>query len=325
MGFMGTLEMRYEIVEWDFITNSAFQKMHAAGRVDFVRSIQPWPCPNHKWSIKTFNDVWIFDNPALRGAKRVLDVGASISAMPATLQNHKGLEAWVIDKYDFSQQQLYIDNIGGVDRFRELTQGVKVVHAYLGEKHDLPKAYFDVIYSLSVLEHFPYGLMATAFREMDAALKPGGYLVHAVDIPIPCGVGESLTRKLTAKTGRAQQLRSLPLGGMLVDFISRNADFLTRHAGLTYRAQMAAHKLRGSIASTEKPYLLTSEGWGKFIRRHLGIANPEHFARTTLARSAFDRDVFIEPVEQIFHRWPPLNTAKPYWPTTSINFVLRKV
>ncbi len=57
------------------------------------------------------------------------------------------------------------------------------------DKSSLPDHYFDVVYSLSALEHAG-GLQTPAvWRHMDRLLKPGGELLHEVDVIFPSNAG----------------------------------------------------------------------------------------------------------------------------------------
>jgi SAM-dependent methyltransferase len=69
--------------------------------------------------------------------------------------------------------------------------GVKYVLERLGDPQtsSLPAGYFDVVYSISVLEHVPQTVTPAVWKHIDALLKPGGVLLHAVDIFFPSNGG----------------------------------------------------------------------------------------------------------------------------------------
>jgi hypothetical protein len=77
---------------------------------------------------------------------------------------------------------------------------VKYVLERLGDpaQSSLPQGYFDVVYSLSTLEHVPSRLMSAVWRHMDALLKPGGEMLHGIDFLFPSneGLRKLLTRQL---------------------------------------------------------------------------------------------------------------------------------
>jgi SAM-dependent methyltransferase len=45
----------------------------------------------------------------------------------------------------------------------------------------IPDASFDVVYSISVLEHVPTNVMPKVFADMTRVLRPGGRMIHLVD------------------------------------------------------------------------------------------------------------------------------------------------
>jgi SAM-dependent methyltransferase len=60
-----------------------------------------------------------------------------------------------------------------------------IVRDYLGNHNPaLPGEYFDLVFSLSALEHVPEeeDLFAGIMSDIDRVLKPGGYSVHLLDI-----------------------------------------------------------------------------------------------------------------------------------------------
>jgi hypothetical protein len=68
---------------------------------------------------------------------------------------------------------------------------VRYVLGRLGEDRlpELPPAYFDCIYSASALEHVPPSQFDRVWTHMDGLLRPGGTLLHAIDIAFPTSRG----------------------------------------------------------------------------------------------------------------------------------------
>lgn len=57
------------------------------------------------------------------------------------------------------------------------------VHALLGRSAgDLPDAYFDAVFSVSVLEHVPESDYAAMWRDIGRITKPGGWTFHSLDV-----------------------------------------------------------------------------------------------------------------------------------------------
>jgi hypothetical protein len=62
------------------------------------------------------------------------------------------------------------------------TKKVKVVPAKLGSfAKELPEGHFDIIVSISVVEHVPYDAYPDFWRDHVRVMKPKGLALHAVD------------------------------------------------------------------------------------------------------------------------------------------------
>jgi SAM-dependent methyltransferase len=61
--------------------------------------------------------------------------------------------------------------------------GVRNALVYLGEfSPELPDGYFDIVYSISVVEHIENDELPGFFKDIARVLKPGGLTFHAIDI-----------------------------------------------------------------------------------------------------------------------------------------------
>lgn len=61
--------------------------------------------------------------------------------------------------------------------------GIKNISAYLGDfSSDLPSNYFDLVFSISVVEHIEDEKYASFIQDISRILKPGGVTAHAVDV-----------------------------------------------------------------------------------------------------------------------------------------------
>lgn len=61
--------------------------------------------------------------------------------------------------------------------------GVEVVSAYLGDFDPrLEDGSFDAVFSISVLEHVPDDRLQDCFMDMARILRPGGLMLHAIDL-----------------------------------------------------------------------------------------------------------------------------------------------
>lgn len=60
---------------------------------------------------------------------------------------------------------------------------IRAARCYLGDfSPDLPDDYFDFVVSVSVVEHVPSPALETLFADSARVLRPGGLLLHAIDL-----------------------------------------------------------------------------------------------------------------------------------------------
>ena len=119
----------------------------------------------------SFIHTFILDN-ITPGAK-ILEIGGGESRVIKECQNE--YEFWNLDKLEGS-------GYGPTELMKEF--GFKLVRNYIGSfSKDLPNGYFDLVYSISTIEHFskkPEDLVAI-FDDIQRLLKPGGISIHCID------------------------------------------------------------------------------------------------------------------------------------------------
>ncbi len=125
--------------------------------------------------LKVYQDsllyTWILDNLPL-GA-RLLEIGGGESRIISVLKNK--YEIWNLDKLEGS-------GFGPTQLIEK--QGYHHVSDYIGAfTKELPTEYFDLVYSISTVEHFPESAesLQLIFGDIHRLLKPGGISLHAVD------------------------------------------------------------------------------------------------------------------------------------------------
>jgi hypothetical protein len=143
------------------------------------------------FDLKGFAYPWLVSSRQWRPGEKVLDVGAAYSPLPMHLQETYGCEVWVVDDYGTQSGETFWLRGQSPQQHIDSHPNVKFVLERLGEpaRSSLPLQYFDVIYSLSTLEHVPTSMLQQVWRHMDALLKPGGEMFHAVDLAFPSNRG----------------------------------------------------------------------------------------------------------------------------------------
>ncbi len=140
-----------------------------------------------EFSLKGFDYPWILQSGDWKNSKKVLDVGAGYSMLPVHIADNYGCEVWAVDDFGMSSdEQYWTRNLEPKEHVLKYPQ-IKFVLERLGntEQSSLPLNYFDCIYSASALEHIPTNLAQQVWSHMDKLLKPGGEMLHAVDILLP--------------------------------------------------------------------------------------------------------------------------------------------
>ena len=125
--------------------------------------------------LKVYQDslayTFIIDN--LPAGARILEIGGGESRIINELKNQ--YEFWNLDKLEgsgFGPKQLFI------------TEGFNLVEDYIGNfSPDLPDSYFDLIISISTIEHInpDSETIDNVFDDIMRLLKPGGYSLHCID------------------------------------------------------------------------------------------------------------------------------------------------
>jgi SAM-dependent methyltransferase len=129
-----------------------------------------------------------------RGLK-IAEVGGGDSRVLKALAGDN--ECWNLDKFEGQ---------GRGPTSIPFLKKIKVVPVYLGEfSPALPDNFFDVVFSISVLEHIPKAKLPDCFRDMARILKPGGLCFHAIDLYLTAKPEERVTHALNAYRDAAAQ------------------------------------------------------------------------------------------------------------------------
>ncbi len=125
--------------------------------------------------LKVYQDslvyTFILDN--IPAGSRLLEIGGGESRIIHQLKDR--YEFWNLDKLEGS-------GYGPKDLGEK--NGFALVQDYIGNFSDqLPNGYFDLIFSISTIEHLPYepAIIKNAIEDIYRLIKPGAYSLHCVD------------------------------------------------------------------------------------------------------------------------------------------------
>ncbi|MGD8822803.1 MAG: class I SAM-dependent methyltransferase [Anaerolineales bacterium] len=137
-----------------------------------------------KFYLKGFEYPWILSSREWKAGEKILDVGAAYSPLPIHIADTYDCQVWAVDDFgSASDDEFWLRNQNPQEHIQAYPQ-VKYVMERLGDPaaSSLPEGFFDCIYSASTLEHVPKTYSASVWRHMDQLLKPGGCMLHAIDI-----------------------------------------------------------------------------------------------------------------------------------------------
>ena len=127
-----------------------------------------------QYSLKGIQDAWILSLLENKCNLKMAEVGGGTSRVLKLLSHQN--DCWNIDKFE---------GLGaGPLKLQELP-GVKIVRSYMGDfDSEIPDNYFDIVFSISVIEHVPKAQLNDCFADCYRILKPGGLMFHAIDLYI---------------------------------------------------------------------------------------------------------------------------------------------
>ncbi|CAN5541702.1 hypothetical protein BH10PSE7_BH10PSE7_25820 [soil metagenome] len=142
------------------------------GREEYWRWIDERIVTPARHDLKTIQDAYILSELASVKGKKILEVGGGNSRIAALLAHNN--EVWLADGFEGKD--------GGPGEIPQIPN-VKMIQAYLGDYPDqLPDNYFDVVFSISVVEHIPQPKYIDFTKDSARVLKSGGLAIHAIDI-----------------------------------------------------------------------------------------------------------------------------------------------
>lgn len=131
--------------------------------------------------IRTLEYPWFARRMNAAMGKRILDVGAGLNVLPFWLAA-RGAEVVTIDAHTLRRNlaESHIWDEWGFLDYSEIDSRIASVHGDIATFAS--DALFDVIYSVSVIEHMPAAIRREAIARMAALLAPGGRVLLSLDL-----------------------------------------------------------------------------------------------------------------------------------------------
>ena len=216
-------------------------------------------------NIKGFNYAWILNSIPWEPTYRILDVGAGYSRLPSYIALTHGCEVWAVDDFGDSEKGNFWERNQDPNQFINDHPEIHYVIGRIGDENlnELPPGSFDVIVSASALEHVPQGDVAKVWSHMEQLLKPGGIMLHGLDIAFPTNLG----------------WKHVALA-VLFDFFYPLIPFSLKQR-FVYETPKSYVRYLSRILN------LTGRGW----LRNLGVVN-----------MVLNPEIVIEPIEHTYHR-----------------------
>jgi SAM-dependent methyltransferase len=127
------------------------------------------------WGLKQMGNLFCVNKIKQTKAIQILELGAGFNLF-FDRRFGKDCEYWMADKSGF-----YEDDIFEVARKRRTN--TNYIDTFLGEfSKDLPDNYFDLVFSVSVLEHVPLEDIDKVCDDMARIVRPGGFIAHSIDV-----------------------------------------------------------------------------------------------------------------------------------------------
>lgn len=143
------------------------------------------------FNLKSFDYEWLMEAHPFNPNEKILDVGGAYSNFPIKVAKDCHCETWVADDFGMDEEDNFWKRRLSPQQHVDAHPEIKYVLERVGnpKNSSLPKNYFDVVYSVSTLEHVPSPLTRSVWKHMAELLKPGGELIHAVDLLLPSNGG----------------------------------------------------------------------------------------------------------------------------------------
>lgn len=158
----------------------------------------------HSYGLKEMGTLFCLDVILNNKPKVVLEIGPGFNCYFDKVLP-EGIEYWTIDEPGFYDKSTFADAVNKRTRARHVNG---LMGAFL---KDLPSNYFDIIFSISVLEHTDFPKLPSVFSDIRRCLKPGGHSIHSFDLfPQSAPAQEGVLEQIIVNSG--MQFEQTPEG-----------------------------------------------------------------------------------------------------------------
>lgn len=265
------------------------------GTVSELMEFHQQGIPFADWGIKGHNRPFILKHGHFKPGMRVVEVGGAYSDLPQHIATHYGCEVHVIDDFgvESGESEMW-SRWGEREALLAKNPDVKYIFERAGNmaSTNIPTNYYDLVFSVSTLEHVPEPAMAEVFRHMEAMLRPGGVMIHCIDLQIPLKLHHSHS-----------------LNGLLVGTLGYYLYFM----------------LATPFATAAKPQLKTLMGWKQFLKNtYKGKVRFDAPHIAGAVESTIDADIVLEPMDIVYQFYPPKNEPKQFRRKGTFVLIARK-
>jgi ubiquinone/menaquinone biosynthesis C-methylase UbiE len=179
-----------ELFKRNFKTRKDFKKYPHQAKLPekYLQWNLKWQAPFHGLFYYQDNNVtryfeypWVFYAVNFKKGMKVLDFGGGHCGFQFVLDKC-GLEVHNVDPGLESKGVRWPVNEETINKLnKKFKTNVKLHNCFI-ERADLPANYFDMVYSISVIEHLTKKEMHQAMKHINRILKPKGYFVITLDL-----------------------------------------------------------------------------------------------------------------------------------------------
>lgn len=127
------------------------------------------------WGLKQMGTLFCVDTIMTKKAKIILELGGGNNLF-FDRRFGDSHEYWMLDRSGFYEAKTF-------QASQNKRKNTSFVDGLIGDFIEkLPNDYFDLVFSISVLEHVLYENIDNVCKDMYRVLKPGGYIVHSLDL-----------------------------------------------------------------------------------------------------------------------------------------------